>query len=49
MESLEQILKISVINFEAILRILIASNLPPDQYTLNAVCFLVLLNLQVVL
>lgn len=49
MERLEQIFKLSVINFVATLRLLIASNLPPTQYTLDTVCFLVLLNLQVVL
>lgn len=49
MESLQQILKLSVINFVATLRIVIASNLTPNQHTLDAVCFLVLLNLQVAL
>lgn len=49
MESLQQILKLSVINFVATLRIVIASNLTPNQHTLDSVCFLVLLNLQVAL
>jgi len=49
MESLEQILELSVINFVATLRMLIASIPPPNQHTLDAVCFLALLNLQVVL
>lgn len=49
MESLEQILKLSAINFVATLRILIASNLTPNQYILDAEYFLGILNLQVVL